>query len=94
MRLCAFARPDALEIGRDQLASGSARTRARHQADADGPENARRESATFTPTRSCIAARIHPERPASAALGRELDRLHPAIGEVLTTAIAAGRLQL
>jgi formamidopyrimidine-DNA glycosylase len=34
-------------------------------------------------------ARVHPERPASELVQAEIDRIHAAIGEVLTRAIAA-----
>jgi formamidopyrimidine-DNA glycosylase len=87
----AFARshgPDALEIGRDELADRLGGTRRgikpalMDQKVLAGIGNIYADEVLF-------AARIHPERMASRLSRHELDRLHQAIGEVLTLAIAA-----
>ena len=86
----AFARshgPDALEIGRDQLAERLART-------ARGIKPTLMDQKVLAGIGNIYAdevlhrARIHPERLAARLSPGELDRLHRAIGEVLATAIA------
>ena len=65
----AFARshgPDALEIGRDDLAARLRRRPGGDQADAHGPEGARRASATSTPTRSSSRRGSTPSGPRPA----------------------------
>jgi formamidopyrimidine-DNA glycosylase len=80
--------PDALEIGRDELAARLRRTRRgikpalMDQKVLAGIGNIYADEVLF-------AARIHPERTASGLSKREVERLHGAIGEVLTVAIAA-----
>jgi formamidopyrimidine-DNA glycosylase len=79
--------PDALEIGREDLAQRLSRTqRAVKPALMDqkvlaGIGNIYADEILFH-------SRIHPERSASGLSRQELDRLHRAIGEILTTAIA------
>jgi formamidopyrimidine-DNA glycosylase len=86
----AFARshgPDALEIRRDQLAERLART-------ARGIKPTLMDQKVLAGIGNIYAdevlhrARIHPERQADRLSPEELDRLHPAIGEVLASAIA------
>jgi formamidopyrimidine-DNA glycosylase len=86
----AFARshgPDALEIGRDQLAERLART-------GRGIKPTLMDQKVLAGIGNIYAdevlhrARIHPERPAAGLSIEELDRLHRSIGEVLATAIA------
>ncbi|MGP0068811.1 MAG: bifunctional DNA-formamidopyrimidine glycosylase/DNA-(apurinic or apyrimidinic site) lyase [Isosphaeraceae bacterium] len=86
----AFARshgPDALEIGRDQLAERLART-------ARGIKPTLMDQKVLAGIGNIYAdevlhrAGIHPERPARGLSTAELDRLHRAIGEVLAKAIA------
>jgi formamidopyrimidine-DNA glycosylase len=85
----AFARshgPDALEIGRDQLAERLART-------ARGIKPTLMDQKVLAGIGNIYAdevlhrARIHPERAATRLSPGELDRLHQAIGEVLARAI-------
>ncbi|HZW29424.1 MAG TPA: DNA-formamidopyrimidine glycosylase [Isosphaeraceae bacterium] len=86
----AFARahgPDALEIGRDQLAERLART-ARGIKPALMDQKVLAGIGNIYADEVLFHARIHPERPASSLAPAELDRLHRAIGEILTTAIA------
>ena len=86
----AFARshgPDALEIGRDELAQAAQTHRPRDQAGLDGPESGRRESAIFTPTRFSTPRESTPSGPPARLSATQLDRLHRSIGEVLATAI-------
>ena len=87
----AFARshgPDALEIGRDELAGRLSRTsRAIKPALMDqkvlaGIGNIYADEILFR-------ARIHPERPASSLAKEEIGRLHAAIAAVLDEAIRA-----
>jgi formamidopyrimidine-DNA glycosylase len=86
----AFARsqgPDALEIGLDQLAERLARTTRgikptlMDQKVLAGIGNIYADEVLFQ-------ARIHPEQVAARLSAAKLDRLHRAIGEVLTRAIA------
>ncbi len=86
----AFARshgPDALEIGRDQLAERLART-------SRGIKPTLMDQKVLAGIGNIYAdevlhrAGIHPERPARGLSTAELDRLHRAIGEVLAKAIA------
>ena len=93
----AFARshgPDALEIGRDELARAAHADGPRDQADLDGPEGAGGDRQYLR--RRDAAPRSDPSRAAGPRRSRaaELDRLHRAIGEVLATAIAPGGLEL
>lgn len=87
----AFARshgPDALEIGRDDLAARLARTSRgikptlMDQKVLAGVGNIYADEVLFQ-------ARVHPERTASGLSGEEISRIHGAIGEILTRAIAA-----
>jgi formamidopyrimidine-DNA glycosylase len=86
----AFARshgPDALEIGRDQLAQRLART-ARGIKPALMDQKVLAGIGNIYADEVLFHARIHPERPAATLAPEELERLHRAIGEILTTAIA------
>jgi formamidopyrimidine-DNA glycosylase len=80
--------PDALEIGRDDLAARLKRTRRAikpalmDQKVLAGVGNIYADEILFR-------ARLHPERPADRLKPGEVDRLHAAIGQVLTEAIAA-----
>lgn len=87
----AFARahgPDALQISRAELAARLRRTRRgvkpalMDQRLVAGIGNIYADEILF-------AARIHPERTAARLTAAELDRLHQAIHDVLTQAIAA-----
>jgi formamidopyrimidine-DNA glycosylase len=87
----AFARshgPDALAIGRDDLAARLGRTHRgikpalMDQKVLAGIGNIYADEVLFR-------ARIHPERPASSLTRDELDRLHAAIPAVLGEAIVA-----
>jgi len=86
----AFARshgPDALEIGRDELERRLARTRR-------GIKPALMDQKVLAGIGNIYAdeilhnARIHPERCADTLSSADRKRLHRAIGEILTTAIA------
>jgi formamidopyrimidine-DNA glycosylase len=86
----AFARshgPDALEIGRDELAGRLART-ARGIKPTLMDQKVLAGIGNIYADETLHRARIHPERPASTLSPKEIDRLHCAIGEILTTAIA------
>jgi formamidopyrimidine-DNA glycosylase len=86
----AFARshgPDALEIGRDDLATRLTRT-ARGIKPALMDQKVLAGIGNIYADETLHRARIHPERPASGLTPEEVDRLHRAIGEILTTAIA------
>jgi formamidopyrimidine-DNA glycosylase len=78
--------PDALEIARDDLAARLART-------ARGIKPTLMDQRVLAGIGNIYAdevlhrAGIHPERPAATLSPEQLDRLHQAIGEVLTTAI-------
>lgn len=87
----AFARshgPDALEIGRDQLAAALRRTRR-------GVKPTLLDQKVLAGVGNIYAdevlhrAGLHPERPASRLKPEEVDRLHAAIRPVLEAAIAA-----
>jgi formamidopyrimidine-DNA glycosylase len=85
----AFARshgPDALEIGRDELAARLART-ARSIKPTLMDQKVLAGIGNIYADEILHASQIHPERSAATLSGAELDRLHPAIGQVLTTAI-------
>ena len=85
----AFARshgPDALEIGRDELAARLGRT-ARSIKPTLMDQKVLAGIGNIYADEILHASRIHPERSAATLTGAELDRLHPAIGQVLTTAI-------
>jgi formamidopyrimidine-DNA glycosylase len=85
----AFARshgPDALEIGRDELASRLSRT-ARAIKPTLMDQKVLAGIGNIYADEILYAAKIHPERSAATISAAELDRLHPAIGVVLTTAI-------
>jgi formamidopyrimidine-DNA glycosylase len=79
--------PDALEIGRDELADRLART-------ARGIKPTLMDQKVLAGIGNIYAdevlhrARIHPERKAATLSPEQLDRLHRAIGEILSTAIA------
>ncbi len=86
---CEFRRsqgPDALEIGRDQLAERLSRT-------GRGIKPTLMDQKVLAGIGNIYAdevlhhARIHPEQPARSLTSDELDRLHRAIGEILRTAI-------
>jgi len=86
----AFARshgPDALTIGRDQIAERLART-------SRGIKPTLMDQKVLAGIGNIYAdevlhrARIHPERGAATLSADELDRLHRAIGDVLNAAIA------
>ena len=86
----AFARahgPDALEIGRDQLAERLART-ARGIKPTLMDQKVLAGIGNIYADEVLFRARIHPERSAATLAPEELDRLHRAIGEILTMAIA------
>jgi formamidopyrimidine-DNA glycosylase len=86
----AFARshgPDALEIGRDELAGRLART-ARGIKPTLMDQKVLAGIGNIYADETLHRARIHPERPASTLTSEEIDRLHRAIGEILATAIA------
>jgi formamidopyrimidine-DNA glycosylase len=80
--------PDALEIGRDELAARLRKTRRgikptlMDQKVLAGIGNIYADEILF-------ASRIHPERTASRLSREELDRLHRSIAQVLAVAIAA-----
>jgi formamidopyrimidine-DNA glycosylase len=87
----AFARshgPDALEIGRDELAARLSRTKRAikptlmDQKVLAGIGNIYADEILFR-------ARVHPERPASTLSGAEVARIHGAIADVLDEAIRA-----
>jgi formamidopyrimidine-DNA glycosylase len=85
----AFARshgPDALEIGRDELA-GRLRRTSRGIKPALMDQKVLAGIGNIYADEVLHASRIHPERRAGALSRAELDRLHRAIREVLTTAI-------
>ena len=79
--------PDALEIGRDQLAERLART-SRGIKPALMDQKVLAGIGNIYADEVLFRARIHPERSAATLAPQELDRLHRAIGEILTTAIA------
>jgi formamidopyrimidine-DNA glycosylase len=86
----AFARshgPDALEIGRDDLAGRLART-ARGIKPTLMDQKVLAGIGNIYADETLHRARIHPECPASKLTSDEIDRLHRAIGEILATAIA------
>jgi formamidopyrimidine-DNA glycosylase len=78
--------PDALEIGRDELGQRLART-ARNIKPALMDQKILAGIGNIYADEILHRARIHPERGAPALSIAELDRLHRAIVEVLTTAI-------
>jgi formamidopyrimidine-DNA glycosylase len=87
----AFARshgPDALEIGRDELAERLRKTR-RGIKPALMDQKVLAGIGNIYADEILFAARIHPERTACRLSRDELDRLHRSIGEVLAMAIAA-----
>jgi len=86
----AFARshgPDALEIGRDELEARLART-ARGIKPALMDQKVLAGIGNIYADEILHAARIHPERCAATLSPAERKRLHPAIRQVLSTAIA------
>jgi formamidopyrimidine-DNA glycosylase len=86
----AFARshgPDALQIERDDLAARLART-ARGIKPALMDQKVLAGIGNIYADETLHRAGIHPERPASSLTPDEVDRLHRAIGEILSTAIA------
>jgi formamidopyrimidine-DNA glycosylase len=86
----AFARshgPDALAIGRDQLAERLART-ARGIKPTLMDQKVLAGIGNIYADEVLFQARIHPERGAATLSAAEVDRLHQAIAEVLTRAIA------
>jgi formamidopyrimidine-DNA glycosylase len=85
----AFARshgPDALEIGRDELAGRLART-TRGIKPTLMDQKVLAGIGNIYADETLHRARIHPERPADTLTPEEIDRLHRAIGEILATAI-------
>jgi formamidopyrimidine-DNA glycosylase len=85
----AFARshgPDALEIGRDELAGRLART-GRGIKPTLMDQKVLAGIGNIYADETLYRAGVHPERPASGLTAEEVDRLHRAIGEILTTAI-------
>jgi formamidopyrimidine-DNA glycosylase len=85
----AFARshgPDALEIGRDELAGRLARTN-RGIKPTLMDQKVLAGIGNIYADETLHRARIHPERPAATLAPDEIDRLHRAIGEILATAI-------
>jgi formamidopyrimidine-DNA glycosylase len=88
----AFARshgPDALEIGRAELAERLGRT-ARGIKPALMDQKVLAGIGNIYADEVLFQARIHPERRAGTLSLVELDRLHRAIGDVLNAAIALG----
>jgi formamidopyrimidine-DNA glycosylase len=86
----AFARshgPDALEIGRDELAGRLGRT-SRGIKPTLMDQKVLAGIGNIYADETLHRAGIHPERPAATLTPEEIDRLHRAIGEVLATAIA------
>jgi formamidopyrimidine-DNA glycosylase len=86
----AFARshgPDALAIGRDELAGRLART-TRGIKPVLMDQKVLAGIGNIYADETLHRAGIHPERPASGLSPGEVDRLHRAIGEILNTAIA------
>jgi formamidopyrimidine-DNA glycosylase len=86
----AFARshgPDALEIGRDELAGRLART-ARAIKPTLMDQKVQSGIGNIYADETLHRARIHPERPAATLTPQEVDQLHRAIREILATAIA------
>jgi formamidopyrimidine-DNA glycosylase len=79
--------PDALEIGRDELARRLART-ARNIKPALMDQKVLAGIGNIYADEILHRARIHPERACGTLSTVELDRVHQAIVEVLTTAIA------
>jgi formamidopyrimidine-DNA glycosylase len=79
--------PDALEIARDDLAIRLART-ARGIKPALMDQKVLAGIGNIYADETLHRARIHPERQALGLAPEEVDRLHRAIGEILTTAIA------
>ena len=85
----AFARshgPDALEIGRDELAERLKRT-ARGIKPTLMDQKVLAGIGNIYADEILHASRIHPERAAGTSRPTELERLHRAIGDVLATAI-------
>jgi formamidopyrimidine-DNA glycosylase len=85
----AFARshgPDALEIGRDELADRLART-ARGIKPTIMDQKVLAGIGNIYADETLHRARIHPERSSATLNPDEIDRLHRAIGEILATAI-------
>lgn len=78
--------PDALQIGRDDLAARLART-ARGIKPTLMDQKVLAGIGNIYADETLHRAGIHPERPASNLTPDEIDRLHRAIGEVLATAI-------
>ena len=78
--------PDALEIGRDELASRLSRT-ARAIKPTLMDQKVLAGIGNIYADEILHAARIHPERSAATLSVAELDRLHPAIGNILIKAI-------
>jgi formamidopyrimidine-DNA glycosylase len=86
----AFSRshgPDALEIGREELAARLART-ARGIKPALMDQKVLAGIGNIYADETLHRARIHPERSAKSLTTDEIDRVHRAIGEVLNTAIS------
>jgi formamidopyrimidine-DNA glycosylase len=79
--------PDALEIGRDDLAERLSRT-ARGIKPTLMDQKVLAGIGNIYADETLHRARIHPERPAATLIPQEVGRLHSAIGEILTTAIA------
>ncbi len=87
----AFAKshgPDALAIGRDDLADRLAKT-ARGIKPTLMDQKVLAGIGNIYADEVLFEARIHPERPASALGKLDVDRLHAAIGKVLAIAIEA-----
>jgi len=87
----AFARshgPDALAIGRDDLAARLART-ARGVKPTLMDQKVLAGIGNIYADEVLFQSRVHPERPASGLSAAEVDRVHAAIGDVLARAIAA-----
>jgi formamidopyrimidine-DNA glycosylase len=78
--------PDALEIGRDELARRLERT-ARGIKPTLMDQKVLAGIGNIYADETLHRAGIHPERPAATLSPEEVDRLHRAIGEILTTAI-------
>lgn len=87
----AFARshgPDALQIGRDDLAARLART-SRGIKPTLMDQKVLAGIGNIYADEVCFRSGLHPERPALGLRPGEVDRLHAAIGSVLAEAIAA-----
>src|SRR5262249_52443581 len=86
----AFARshgPDALGMGRDDLAGRRART-ARGIKPTWMDQKVLAGIGNIYADETLHRAGIHPECPAATLTSEEVDRLHRAIGEILATAIS------